>query len=403
MPATYATLGLVPGLLITVGIGFIAIYSSLNIGNTWLKFPHLENYPLAGGLLFGRMFGGSKMATSIGYWFTTACFLLLLSFTTGSHALTGKILFQSVTGSSVCAIVFTVVSAIILFLLALPKTFSEMAILGYIDFTSIMLAIGVTIIAAGITGSKKPGGLDGIDWYAFPQTNPGFAEAFASVLNIVFAFAYAQCQFSFMAELRRPKDFTKSIWALGLCEIMIYSLTGALGFVFIGSDVQSPALLSNSRVVSQVAFGLAIPVVFISGSINTQTAARFIYDKMYRGTPHQWISTKKGTIVWVALVLGITIFAWFVAELIPFFSALLGLISSLFISWFTFCFPPLFWIFLLREGDWKKGRNLVLTILNVAVFLIGMLILVAGTYASVVDIQTSFAEGEVGSPFSCTS
>ena len=39
---------------------------------------------------------------------------------------------------------------ILLFLVALPPTFAEFAILGYIDFVSIIIAIGITIIATGI-------------------------------------------------------------------------------------------------------------------------------------------------------------------------------------------------------------------------------------------------------------
>lgn len=45
-----------------------------------------------------------------------------------------------------------------------------------------------------------------------------------------------------MSELKKPKDFVKSIWALGLTEIVICTLTGALVYVFAGQDVQSPQI-----------------------------------------------------------------------------------------------------------------------------------------------------------------
>lgn len=69
-----------------------------------------------------------------------------------------------------------------------------------------------------------------------------------------------------MSELRKPKDFVKSIWSLGIIEIIIYTLTGALVYVFVGDGVQSPALLNASRVIQKIAFGVALPVIFISGS-----------------------------------------------------------------------------------------------------------------------------------------
>jgi hypothetical protein len=36
-----------------------------------------------------------------------------------------------------------------------------------------------------------------------------------------------------------------------------------------------PALLSAGPLVSKIAFGMAIPVIFISGSINTTVVARY--------------------------------------------------------------------------------------------------------------------------------
>ena len=68
---------------------------------------------------------------------------------------------------------------------------------------------------------------------------------------------------------RLTRDYVKSIWALGLIEIFIYTVTGALVYAFVGSKVDSPALLSTSTLVSRIAFGIALPVIFISGSINS--------------------------------------------------------------------------------------------------------------------------------------
>ena len=70
---------------------------------------------------------------------------------TGSHVLTGTIAWNRIVGDpSICALVWGVISMILLFLVALPPTFAEFAILGYIDFVSIIIAIGITIIATGI-------------------------------------------------------------------------------------------------------------------------------------------------------------------------------------------------------------------------------------------------------------
>lgn len=64
MPASFATLGMVPAILITVGIGFVAIYSSLHIGNTWLKFPDLVTYPLVSTVSYASSFSHAKTTAS---------------------------------------------------------------------------------------------------------------------------------------------------------------------------------------------------------------------------------------------------------------------------------------------------------------------------------------------------
>ena len=207
--------------------------------------------------------------------------------------------------------VYGVVSAILLFCLALPPTFSEFAILGYIDFISILSAIGVTIIATGIEAHSAPGGLSGVDWSLWPPPGTTFYDAFLSTTNIVFAYSFAVCQYSFMAEMHTPKDYVKSIWLLGLIEIFIYTVTGALIYSFVGSKVSSPALLSASTTVSRVAFGIALPVIFISGSINSTVVGHYIMNRAFKKRPDiAHIGSKTGWLIWIGLIAIVTVIAW---------------------------------------------------------------------------------------------
>jgi len=330
-----------------------------------------------------------------------AMFTLQLVFLVGSHCLTGSIAFGNITDNGTCSLVFGVVSAIILLFLAIPPSFAEVAILGYIDFVSIILAIGITMIATGVAAGKAPGGLEAVNWSAWPKEDITFADAFNAVTNIVFAYSFAVCQFSFMDEMHTPKDFVKSIWALGLVEIFIYTLTGALIYAFVGQDVKSPALLSAGSLMAKVAFGVALPVIFISGSINTTTVARYIHGRVYEHSIIRYINTKKGWITWLALITFITIIAWIIAEAIPFFSDLLSISSALFISGFTFYLPAMMWFMLLKEGKWYERKNIWLSILNGFIFLIGIITLVAGTYSSIADIVSQYDKGTVRGVFSC--
>jgi hypothetical protein len=194
IPSAFATLGMVAGVITTVGIGFIAIYTSYVVGQVKLAFPHVQHYADAGQLMMGRF----------GYELIGAMFALELIFLVGSHCLTGTIAFLNLTNNGTCSLAFGVVAAIILLILATPPSFADVAILGYIDFVSIMLAIGITIIATGVVAGQSVGGLGAVNWSAWPKEDLSFTSAFIAISNIVFAYSFAVCQFSFMDEMSNP-------------------------------------------------------------------------------------------------------------------------------------------------------------------------------------------------------
>lgn len=336
MLRAFATLGMVAGVIICVAIGFIAIYTSYVVGQVKLKYPQVQHYSDIGPLLIaGR--GGRILQDFIG-----SCFVVYLVLLVGSHCLTGSIAFVTISESNLCKLVWGIISMILLFICALPPSFAEMAVLGYIDFVSICIAILLTLIAAGVQSSRSVG-LSNVDWSAWPRQGTTFYQAMVSVTDVLFAYSFAICQFSFMSEMHTPADFPKSIWTLGIVEIIIYTCTGAIGYALIGQEVKSPALLSAGHTVSRIAFGIALPVIFISGSINTVTAGRYIMDRYFSKSTIKYVNTPAGWGVWILMIALMSVIAWVVAEAIPFFSDLLSIISSLFISGFTFYLPGIMW------------------------------------------------------------
>ncbi|OGE58250.1 hypothetical protein PENARI_c001G11428 [Penicillium arizonense] len=372
IPSSFATLGMVAGIICTVGIGLVAIYTSYVIGQVKLAYPEITNYADAGRLMGGR----------VGYEIVSVMLGLQLTFLTASHCLTGTIALQVVTQT-------------------VPPSFTEMAILGYIDFGSIIIAIGITIIAAGIENNNAATAVQSAAWSAWPPEGTSFTDAFIAVSNIIFAYSFAICQFSFMDEMHTPKDYVKSIWALGITEILIYTVSSALIYSFIGAEVKGPAMLSINETVSRIAFGVALPVIFISGSINTVVAGRLLHGRIFKNSTIRFINSAAGWATWLGIITVITIIAFVIAEVIPFFEDLLSLISALFISGFTFYIPALMWLILIRKGSWTSPRNLALGALNLAVLVIGLVILAGGTYASIQDILDNYKKGTVGSAFSC--
>ncbi|KAH7220491.1 transmembrane amino acid transporter protein-domain-containing protein [Fusarium redolens] len=140
LPSAFATLDMAIGTVACVLLGLAAMYASYIIGEVKLKYPQTKHYVDMGRLLMGRW----------GYYIFSFAFVAQLILVVGSHCLTGGTAFVAVSGSSICSLVFSIASTVVLILLAIPPSFAEVAILGYIDFISIVAAMTVTIIATGI-------------------------------------------------------------------------------------------------------------------------------------------------------------------------------------------------------------------------------------------------------------
>lgn len=205
-----------------------------------------------------------------------------------------------------------------------------------------------------------------------------------------------------MEEMAVPSDFPKSISVLGAVMICIYTLTGALGYAFIGPDVKGPALLSAGPTISRVAFGVALPVIFISGAILVTAIGRFIMDHAYKNSIVRYVNTTRGWLTWLAIIFITILASWIVAEAIPVFSSLLSITASLFNSGFTLYLPGIMWFVLLREGGcFSSTKNILLTIANTFIIICGLVIFGVGTWASVDDIVTTYKGKGVGKPFAC--
>jgi hypothetical protein len=378
LPRAFATLGMVMGVFLSIAIGLVAISTAYTIGQVKLRYPQVSHYADVGSLLFGRGIGSNIFA---------AAFVLLLTFAVGSHCLTGAIAFKEILQTNICSTAFGAISAAILLLLAIPPSFADIAILGYIDFASIILAIFVTIVATGVQDRGSLGDPEPyVEWSAWPKQGITFEEAVVSTNSIVFAYAFGGCLPSFMSDMHTPGDYTKALWWLGGSQMCIYTLTGSLIYLFVGQTVQSPALLSAGPQISRIVFGIALPVIFISGSINTTVVCRYLHSKIFAHSAARHVNSRTGWATWLALVFTVTILAWIIAEAIPIFSDILSISCSLFISGMSYYIPPVLWFVLLKQGKWYDRGNWKAAACNGVAFAVGVVILVCGTYASVAEL-----------------
>lgn len=140
---------------------------------------------------------------------------------------------------------------------------------------------------------------------------------------------------SFQSELRDPREFKKALFLEQSIAIMFYMLISAVTYYYAGPLVTSPALGSANMLFTKIAFGFAIPTILIAGVVNGNVACKYIYIRVWKNTNVVHQTNLKSLGSWVAICAGLWVLAWILAESIPSFNALLGLIAALFGVWFS--------------------------------------------------------------------
>ncbi|KAL8698203.1 MAG: hypothetical protein Q9201_006701 [Fulgogasparrea decipioides] len=381
LPSVLAEIGMVAGIILIVGLGALATYTGYVIGQFKLAYPQVHNMADAGEIMLGsigrEVFGIAQM--------------LFIVFVMGSHILTFSIMMNTITGHATCSIVFGIVGLVVSLICTLPRTLKKVSHMAVSSFISIIAAVLITMIGVGVT---KPG-----HNVVQATVHTPFSKAFLATTNIVFAYAGHVAFFSFISEMKEPESYMKALYLLQGADVSMYLIVAAVTYRYAGPDVASPALGSTSGILPKLAYGIAIPTIVIAGVINGHVAAKYCYVRLFRGTNKMGQKTWGSFGRWGIIVLLLWTLAWIIAEAIPVFNDLLGLISALFASWFTYGLSGVFWLYLNYGRYRESGRKMALAALNSCIFLIGLAICVLGLYASGTAIAED-AKSSNGS-FSC--
>ncbi|TAQ87921.1 hypothetical protein B7494_g3738 [Chlorociboria aeruginascens] len=323
-----------------------------------------------------------------------------------------------------CTVVFAVVATVICWVASLPRTFSALSKLGtasaFFTFVSVLLATIFTAIEPHPAGyNPDPNFVDPVTGIhggnpivtAIPVGGVTFVAGFNAFLNISYTFIGQITLPSFIAEMKNPRDFPKALWAVTIAEVILFGLVGSIIYAYTGNQYYTaPAFGSiSNQVFKKVSFSFMIPTLIFLGVLYASVSARFIFFRVFEGTKHKSSHTVVGWASWAGILLATWILAFIIAEVIPFFSDLLSLMSSLFDSFFGFIFWGVAYIRMRRvDGgvNWLREQSLygyIMLVFNILIILIGLFFLGAGTYTSVQAIIDSYAAGAVGGVFTCVS
>ncbi|KAK9779042.1 putative Amino acid transporter transmembrane domain-containing protein [Seiridium cardinale] len=408
-PWSYSVLGLVPGLILTVVQALLVLYTSIILWEFCLRHPEVRDVCDIGQMLFWN----KKWA----WWFTAVMFVLNNTFIQGLHVLVGAKYINTMIGTgdagvSCQTVSFGIIVALIAWICSLPRTFDMLSKLGtasaFFTFISVLLATIFAAIQFQPAGYTEELGSPIVT--AIPLAGTTFVSGLNAFLNISYTFIGQITLPSFIAEMKDPRDFPKALWACTILEILVFSIVGAVVYAYVGNQyMTAPAFGSLETLYKKVSFSFMIPTLIFLGVLYASVSARFIFFRIFQNSRHKNEHTLIGWASWSGILLGTWILAFLIANVIPFFSSLLSLMSSLFDSFFGFIFWGVAY-FRMREADGsvalvkdRSFRGWFEGILNVLIILTGLFFLTAGTYASVEGIILEFEAGTVGSVFQCAS
>lgn len=151
-PWSYSYLGLVPGLILTVVVAGIVLYTSLVVWEFCLRHPEVKDVCDVGATLFFN----SRWA----WWFTAVMFILNNTFIMGFHCLVGAEYLNTVTnrGDRLCTIAYAAICAIIQWLCSMPRTLNLLSKLA--TASALFTFISVVLAAAFAGAEDHPAGYD---------------------------------------------------------------------------------------------------------------------------------------------------------------------------------------------------------------------------------------------------
>lgn len=201
-PWSYRYLGLIPGLILTIVVAALVLYTSLIMWKFCLRHPEVRDVCDLGQTLFW----GKKWA----WWGTAVMFILNNTFIQGLHVLVGAKYLNTMTESDRiggCRTVeFSVLVTFICWIGSLPRTFSMMSKLGTASAAFTLVSVVLAALFAGIQDHPPASAGSGdVVYDLFPGASVTFVQGMAAFLNISYTFIGQITLPSFIAEMRDPR------------------------------------------------------------------------------------------------------------------------------------------------------------------------------------------------------
>lgn len=422
LPSTFHVLGFVPGILCFIFLSCMTTVAGYVSGNARLYYPQIHSISDAAEMILGK--GAREVIGAIYYTY--------LTLVAGAGLLTTSVGFNALSDHGACTTLFVGVTCIAAFIFGTAfRSLEKVSWLSWAGVAGIIVAIWVTAIAC--LAQDRPADAPSttntplnLDIHIFPQTT--FSNAMSAISSQLFAVGASGTFFSVSAEMKKPELFTRAL----ICgqSFIVATCIAIASIVYgkVGQYLSSPALGSAGPLIKKIAYGIAFPGLVITAILWSHVAAKYWFVRILRGTHHLQSNTITHWVTWVGSMAVTVALSFVIVGVIPFFDDFLSLVGALVNPVFTAIFPGLMILFFIgmkptkvqdsprlerraysiREwlplalAKWRDGSTEMLALYGaIMMILVGIYIVVGGTYATILKIKMSYDQGRVSGIFSC--
>ncbi|PKY06335.1 hypothetical protein P168DRAFT_264929 [Aspergillus campestris IBT 28561] len=393
IPSVMYDLGAFPGAVNLVGWSAINAYGALTLGK--FRNAHPQCHSVADMAL---VTGGPIFREIVGFMFIISYVITAASGIIGVSAA-----FNALSLHSMCTVHFSLIATVTIAIFASVRKFSHVGWLTWVGFASILVAIFIIVI--GVTTLDRPaaapptGDFD-LGFHAIGS--PTFAAGITAAATIFVSSSASSAFIPVISEMRKPKDYPKAVYASMGFVAASYLAFSLVIYRWCGKWIASPALGSAGDTLKRVSYGIALPGLIISGSLYVHVAAKYLFVRMLRNSRHLQANTPTHWGTWLGCTVSMSAIAFVLSCAIPIFTYVLALVGSL-------CFAPLSislpgWLWLWSHGNYRRGwgvRQTIIWGLHVVQVLLGLFMMVGGTYGVIVQILGAYNSGRIDKVFSC--
>ncbi|KAJ6789633.1 hypothetical protein PWT90_08488 [Aphanocladium album] len=444
-PWAFAQTGYGPGVALYTVFGALAAYSGYAIWKTYLGLDS-EKYPLLTfGDIFYRLFGAvPRHCVNFMLSFQLMLIVATLILQSGqgiSQISQGR---DAINGDGLCFIVCMLIYTIAGLLVGQVKTLRRVAWLAnvcvWVNVAILLICVGVVVhyppnFKATEASYGRDFGPGPIRTFAgqppagMASGGTGFVASLNGLNQAVYSYGGCMVFVSFMAEMRHPMDFWKSLLCGQAFIYCVYIFFGMFVYSFQGQFAFNPVMQGLSPYTFQTATNvLFLMSGLIAATLYSNIGFKVIYldifQEIFKFPP---LTERKGKIVWAFCMPVFWLFAFVVAAAVPQLSYVSGFIGAFFILSLTYTAPAVLALGFQLKSDamvdgedfdpetrtysyidtglkrhWRAYKKRPLLNTFNFVFMLGGLVTTAlGVYSSVEGLIGAFNGKSVATSFGC--